>query len=215
MIARLHHITQHDEALSHVQQAEAACAAGVRWVQLRVKKRGYEEWKANALAVQGICRANGAIFIVNDNVKICAEIRADGVHLGKEDMDVDKARAALGPKAIIGGTANNYEDIEKLLRWKVDYIGLGPFRFTTTKEKLSPMLGLDGYREVAENLRVEGITTPIIAIGGIQTEDVPALMETGVYGVAVASAINRAKKPEKAAGQFIESLAPWNNPIDS
>ncbi|UOR04996.1 thiamine phosphate synthase [Hymenobacter aerilatus] len=199
-ISNLHYITTSPE------QAERACAGGVRWVQLRVKNTPYPEWKQLALATQAVCRHYGATFILNDNPQLALEIGADGVHLGKQDMPAAEARTLLGPDFIIGGTANTFADIEGLVAVGVDYIGLGPFRFTTTKEKLSPILGLEGYKTLLTQHRAAGFTTPIIGIGGITLADVGPLLATGLHGVAVSGAITAAADPAAAAAQFLESL---------
>lgn len=199
-ISNLHYITTSPE------HAERACAGGVRWVQLRVKNTPSPEWKQLALDTQAVCRRHGAVFILNDNPQLALEIGADGVHLGKEDMPPTEARALLGPDFIIGGTANTFADIEGLVAAGVDYIGLGPFRFTTTKEKLSPILGLEGYETLLAQHRAAGFTTPIIGIGGITLADVPTLQTAGLHGVAVSGAITAAADPSAAATQFVECL---------
>jgi len=89
---------------------------------------------------------------------------------------------------MIGGTANTLKDCQTLIDKDVDYVSLGPFRFTTTKGDLSPVLGLDGYTAITDVLKTE---TPIIGVGGITTEDVTAILKTGVSGIAASGAINR------------------------
>ncbi len=188
-------------------QAARACAGGVRWVQLRVKNTPYEQWKQLALETQAVCRAYGATFILNDNPGLALEIGADGVHLGQQDMPPAEARALLGPDGIIGGTANTFAHIEQLVAAGVDYIGLGPLRFTSTKEKLSPILGLEGYATLLTQCRAAGFTTPVIGIGGVKLADVAALRAAGLHGVAVSGAIGAAADPTVAAAQFVELLA--------
>ncbi|TGD79675.1 thiamine phosphate synthase [Hymenobacter wooponensis] len=188
------------------EQAEQACAGGVRWVQLRVKNLAYAEWKQRALATQQVCQRYGATLIINDNPQLAVEIGADGVHLGKEDMAPTEARAILGPDFIIGGTANTFADVERLEAAGVDYIGLGPFRFTATKEKLSPILGLTGYELLLGQCRAAGITTPIVGIGGITLADVSPLVATGLHGVAVSGAISASPDPATTALAFLERL---------
>jgi len=195
-ISTLHYIATTAEA------AELACQGGVRWVQLRAKNLPAAEWKQRALEVQAVCRRHGAALIINDNPALALEIGADGVHLGQQDMPPAEARQLLGPQFIIGGTANTFADIEGLVAAGVDYIGLGPFRFTTTKEKLSPILGLAGYAEVLAQCRAAGFTTPIVGIGGITLADVAALLATGLHGVAVSGAIGSAADPAAAARLF-------------
>ena len=195
-ISTLHYIATTAEA------AELACQGGVRWVQLRAKNLSAAEWKQRALDVQAVCRRHGAALIINDNPALALEIEADGVHLGQQDMPPAEARRLLGPQFIIGGTANTFADIEGLVAAGVDYIGLGPFRFTTTKEKLSPILGLAGYAEMLAQCRAAGFTTPIVGIGGIALADVAALLATGLHGVAVSGGIGSAADPAAAARLF-------------
>jgi thiamine-phosphate pyrophosphorylase len=199
-ISTLHYIATTAEA------AELACQGGVRWVQLRAKNLTTAEWKQRALEVQAVCRRYGAALIINDNPALTLEIGADGVHLGQQDMPPAEARHLLGPDFIIGGTANTFAHVEKLVAAGVDYIGLGPFRFTTTKEKLSPILGLAGYAEVLAQGRAAGFTTPIVGIGGIELADVAALLATGLHGVAVSGAIGSAADPAAAARLFAAEL---------
>lgn len=191
MISRLHYISQETEEKSHLDNIREACAAGIDWVQLRVKDRELEEIEEMAFEAKAICKQYGANLILNDHVEIAKAIRANGVHLGQGDMDPVEARAILGDKPYIGGTANTWEQVEMLYESKVvDYVGLGPFKFTTTKENLSPELGIRGYSNILNNMIIQDIDIPIIAIGGIEMEDIFDLQLTGCYGIAVASLIN-------------------------
>jgi thiamine-phosphate pyrophosphorylase len=205
-ISRLHYITQEEPGKSHWQLADEACQGGVQWVQLRIKNKSYDEWMDIAVKTLAVCRKYGSKLIINDNVDIAKESKADGVHLGKTDMDPSVARKVLGDDVIIGGTANTFDDIKELAGKRVDYIGLGPFRFTTTKEKLSPVLALEGYRRIMHQCASEEINMPVIAIGGILKEDVMPLLQAGVYGVAVASSIGLAQDIRNAAVEFVETL---------
>lgn len=202
IISHLHYITQDVNGIDHSQLALNACMAGVDWVQLRVKNRSYNDMLDIALKTEIICRKHNAKLIINDNVILAKAVKADGVHLGKTDMSPREARQILGANAIIGGTANTFEDIEHLVDAGVDYIGLGPFRFTSTKENLSPILGLEGYERIIAQCRKNGITIPVIAIGGIKIEDVKILMEKDVYGIAVSSAINHADNLTETVKRF-------------
>ena len=147
----------------------------------------------------------GATLIVDDRVDLAKAIGADGVHLGREDMPVAEARERLGEAFLIGGTANTFEDVERLCRAGVDYIGCGPFRFTTTKERLAPVLGLSGYASLMARMADAGLHTPVVAIGGVTCADVPALMATGVRGVAVSGAILRAADPVSEMDAFLHA----------
>ena len=188
MISRLHYITQELPDFSHSELAEFACKGGANWIQLRVKNKSYEDWLKIAQETKLVCLKYGAKLIINDNVQIAKEISADGVHLGKDDMNPKEARKILGNNFIIGGSTNNMEDVKRIIDDGCDYIGVGPFRFTSTKEKLNPVLGLRGIAEIITQL--PNYPIPIIAIGGIKLEDVESLMEIGIHGVTVSSAIN-------------------------
>jgi thiamine-phosphate pyrophosphorylase len=203
-IAKLHYLTQDNvPGFTHAQLAEEACKGGVKWVQLRVKNTAFEDWLKIAKEVKAVTDAFSAKLIINDNVEIAAKIGAAGVHLGKEDMHPIDARKILGTNAIIGGTANNEADLLKLIESNsVDYIGLGPYRFTVTKEKLSPVLHADELK------RLIGLQSriPVIVIGGINSEDVENILGLGAYGVAVSSAINLAGSREKATTEFLRII---------
>jgi thiamine-phosphate pyrophosphorylase len=206
-ISRIHYITQ-DNILgySHAQLAEEVCMGGADWVQLRVKKKGYSEWMQIADETLKVCRKHHAKLIINDNVRIAKEIKADGVHLGKDDMLPKAAREFLGEGFIIGATANTFIDIESHAEAGVDYIGLGPFRFTNTKEKLSPTLGIEGYKQILEECKKAGINIPVIAIGGITLEDIEDLFKTGIHGIAISSAVNIELDKEEAIRNFIKKI---------
>lgn len=207
MIERLQLITQEIDDLPHVNQAEDACKAGVRWIQLRIKGKPYEDWKKIAIQVKEVCQSYGAKLIVNDSVKITSEINADGVHLGATDMMPTEASAILGNDFLIGGTANSLKDIIYLASAKVDYIGLGPFRFTKTKQNLRQTLGFEGYRTIIKQAQKEMMSIPpIVAIGGIRPEDIPFLANTGIHGIAVASAINLAENRKASSKEFLKII---------
>ncbi|MGZ3862396.1 MAG: thiamine phosphate synthase [Bacteroidia bacterium] len=206
MISKFQYITQEVDGKSHAQLAEEACKAGVDWIQLRVKNRPYEEWKRIAVETLTICKKYNSRLIVNDNVALAKEIGAYGVHLGKEDMHPVEARKILGNGFIIGGTANTFEDVKQHVAAGVDYVGVGPFRFTTTKDKLSPVLGLEGYSSILEKCKAENISVPVIAIGGITIQDVSAIIETGVYGIAVAGAVTFAEHKGQVVAEFLEKI---------
>ncbi len=206
MISRLHYITQACQGRTHAQNAELACKGGVNWVQLRVKDFDEDSLKDEALRTQDVCVKYGATFVINDYATLAKNILADGVHLGKDDMRISEAVVLLENNFFIGATTNTLEDILTLNLEHVDYVGLGPYRFTTTKQNLSPIVGIKGYEYVINQLQHRKINLPIIAIGGIILKDLPVLNEIGVYGVAISSGINMAKDPTKAAEKFVNEL---------
>ena len=208
MISRLHYITQDLPDFSHAELAEFACKGGADWIQLRVKNKSYDEWLMIAQETKLVCLKYGAKLIINDNVQIAKEISADGVHLGKEDMNPKEARKILGNNFIIGGSTNNMEDARRRMTGGCDYVGVGPFRFTSTKKNLSPVLGLEGIKSISDKF---GNKIPMIAIGGIKLEDVESLMQTGIHGVAVSSGINLAEDKIEATKNFRHELAQINS----
>lgn len=206
MISKLHYITQDMLGKTHVQLVEEACSLKARWIQLRIKGQSDEEIKNVAIQALVICKKHNVKLIINDHVHIAEEIGAHGVHLGKQDMATAVARTHLGKKFIIGGTANTFQDIEMHVDSGVDYIGLGPLRFTNTKEKLSPVLGLEGYRNILQQCQRKKISTPIIAIGGVRVSDTHNLIQIGVYGIAVAGYINHSEKKAEVIKEFLSQL---------
>lgn len=204
---RLQFITNGSSAEQHLKGAEAALRGGCRWVQLRMKDATPEEIVETGRKLRRLADLHAhAIFILDDHAELVAETGADGVHLGKNDMSPEEARKILGPEKIIGSTANRLDDIRLAARRGADYIGLGPFRFTTTKKNLSPVLGLEGYRSILAGCSREGISLPVVAIGGITLSDIPAIIATGSAGVAVSGAILNASSPEAETGKWIQRL---------
>lgn len=197
-------ISHYTDTISYLDSIRLALEGGCRWVQLRMKDATDEEMLPVALEAQRLCREAGATFIIDDHVELVKEIRADGVHLGKMDMPIAEARKILGAEYIIGGTANTFEDVKAHYEAGANYIGCGPFRFTTTKKKLSPVLGLEGYRSIVSQMRSAGIDLPIVAIGGITAEDIPAIMQTGVTGIALSGTVLRASDPVAEMRRLIE-----------
>ncbi len=169
---------------NEISGTRAVLEGGCRWVQLRMKDASESELLPVGRTVGELCRSFDAVFIVDDHVDLVEALGADGVHLGKNDMPVAEARKILGESKIIGATANTVADMLAAAEAGADYIVLGPFRFTTTKERLSPVLGIGGYREAMDAFRQKS-DLPVVAIGGITAADIPAIMATGVSGVAL------------------------------
>lgn len=201
----LQFITHYTDRYTYFDSAQMALEGGCRWIQLRMKEATEEEVEKEAIRVQDLCRQYGATFIIDDHVALAKKLHADGVHLGKKDMPIAEARKLLGKDFIIGGTANTFEDVQMHYAAGADYIGCGPFRFTTTKKNLSPVLGLEGYRNIVSRMKEAGINLPIVAIGGIAFEDIPAIMQTGVSGIALSGSILRADDPIAETRRIINS----------
>lgn len=198
-------ITHTFGAIGYEESAMLALQGGCRWIQLRMKEATDEEVEPIARRLLAACHEAQATFIIDDRVALCEKIKANGVHLGKGDMPVSEARERLGHEYIIGGTANTLDDIRRLKRESADYVGCGPLRFTETKAKLAPTLGFEGYRSIIEAMRREELRLPLCAIGGITLEDVPALLEAGVQGIAVSGAVLRSDNPADMIRRFLRA----------
>jgi len=163
---------------------------GVQWIQVRWKNAPENEFIKLCEISRKLCSDNQTVCIINDHVQIAKEIDIDGVHLGLNDESIEVARQILGKNKIIGGTANTIEDVLQRMNEGCDYIGLGPLRFTSTKERLSPILGFEGYEKIVQSLKKESLEIPkIFAIGGVVLNDIELLQQIGIYGVAVSGLI--------------------------
>jgi len=189
MIDKLQFISSQHGGITHIESIQHALDAGCRWIQLRIKDQPLEVVLKIAFEAANLCNRYHAKLIINDFASVAKETNAYGLHLGLNDMSIINARKITGNKMIIGGTANTLEDILKRIKEGADYVGLGPFRFTSTKQKLSPVLGLEGYRTQMEALKKLGQSIPVIAIGGITAEDIPEILETGIFGIAMSGSI--------------------------
>lgn len=193
---QLQFITHYNHRFNYVDSARIALEGGCRWVQLRMKGVDEAILEQNAIVIQQMCREYGATFIIDDNVALAKRIGADGVHLGKGDMPICEARKILGDKYIIGGTVNSFDDILHAIKHSApDYFGCGPYRYTSTKQNLAPILGINGYKEIIHQMRARGIDTPLVAIGGIGREDIPHILECGVHGIALSGSVVNAEEP--------------------
>ena len=212
----LQFITHYTEKYSYTDSAKIALEGGCRWIQLRMKDVSETILEHHALIIQEMCKEYGATFIIDDNVHLVKKINADGVHLGKNDMPITEARRILGDDFIIGATVNTFEDILKITnglsstansqRPMVNYFGCGPFRFTHTKQKLSPILGIEGYKEIVKKKLEQNIDIPIVAIGGITNADTPHILETGIDGIALSSSILKAENPIEEMKNIVSTI---------
>lgn len=187
---KLQYISQ---GLTQAEQAfniKNALDSGAQWIQIRWKNTPEDELISLCEKVKKLCLEYKSVCIINDHVQIAKDIDADGVHLGLQDTSVETARSVLGENKIIGGTANTFSDVLQRINESCDYIGLGPLRFTSTKEQLSPVLGFEGYEKIILSLQEKLMEIPkIVAIGGIVLDDISRLQQSGIYGVAVSGLI--------------------------
>lgn len=199
-------ITHQTEKYNYLQSVEIALEGGCRQIQLRMKDAFPEEVERVGQLAKKMCDDYNANLYIDDHVGVCQNIRAKGVHLGKLDMPAHTVRNILEDDFIIGGTANTFHDILRLKQERVNYIGLGPFRFTTTKKNLSPILGLAGYQQIIKQCRENSIGLPIFAIGGITISDIPDIMSTGVSGIALSSTILNSADPIEETKKIINTI---------
>ena len=206
MYSKLQFISQGANYNEQLNSIYRALDAGCDWIQLRYKDR--EEMSTGYVAekIKVLCQKYEATFIINDFVNLAKDVDADGVHLGLTDTSIKVAREILGPDKIIGGTANTLEHILQRIDEGCNYVGLGPYRFTTTKENLSPILGLEGYEKIVKELRQQNKTVPIYAIGGILMEDVEKITDAGIYGIAVSGLIANAIDKTEVVSQLMSRL---------
>ena len=206
MYSKLQYISQGNDSATQIKNIQQSLDAGCDWVQLRFKNK--QEMLATFLAekVKDLCLQYKAIFIVNDFIDIAKQVDADGLHLGLTDDSIAEARRVLGESKIIGGSANTLNDVIQRMNEKCNYIGLGPYRHTTTKEKLSPIVGIEGYKKIIAQLNEAQLKTPIYGIGGILPEDAETIAESGIYGVAVSGIITTALNKKQIVEQFKTSL---------
>ncbi len=202
----LQFITNTSSKFSLLEEVKLVLDGGCKWIQLRLKDISYDKAREIARELKPICSAHEAILIIDDMVEIAKELELDGVHLGKNDMPPMEARKILGEEYIIGVTANTFDDIKHYSTMDIDYIGLGPFRFTSTKDNLSPILGIEGYESIMMNCMKEGIKIPTVAIGGIEYDDIQSLMNTGINGVAVSGSIINSSDPTNETKKMITIL---------
>ena len=216
---RLQFITHCTERYSYVDSARIALEGGCRWIQLRMKDADESLMEETAHIVQKMCKDYGATFIIDDNVHLVKKIKADGVHLGKNDMPIAEAREILGDDFIIGGTVNTFDDI---IRQRTtdngqqtlgipDYFGCGPFRFTSTKKNLAPILGIEGYENIISNMKRNNINIPLVAIGGITKDDISDILKTGVDGIALSGSVLKAENPVEEMKSIVEIFKSFQN----
>ena len=182
------------------QQVEAALRGGVTMVQLREKHLDRAGSRAEALEIQALCRQYGVPFLINDDVDLALELQADGVHVGQEDMEAGQARARLGPDKIIGVSAHSVDEALRAQAAGADYLGAGAVFHTGTKGDAGA-LSYETLKAICSAVQI-----PVVAIGGIDLQNMGQLAGSGIQGVAVVSAIFAQSDPEQAA-QMLRSKA--------
>ena len=201
-LPRFHYITGDTSKVSHKKLIEDACMAGVELVHLKVEQIGYEEWLEIAQHARQYCEMYGSKLVVHNHPRIAKEVNAYALYLDKGESPA-VAREMIGADIILGASAHNGEDVQRLIEEGVDYIGIGPFKPTSDKNIDAPVLGLEGLAAVVEQLESSFFKLPLIAFGGIAHDDVPDIMATGVFGIAVSDGINQAGRRQLAAQEYV------------
>lgn len=206
MYSKIQYISQGLTATEQFNNIHQVLDAGCSWIQLRFKNAEKGELTLLAERVKPLCKSYNAVFILNDHVELARQLDADGVHLGLQDTKIAIARELLGNQKIIGGTANTISDVLQRIEEGCNYVGLGPFKFTKTKEKLSPIIGISGYREIMSELRKQEMDIPVYAIGGIGEEDVASINSCGIYGIAISGLLTHHTEKKKLIKQLKHTL---------
>lgn len=205
-IGRLVVITDTHSRFNHEQLARLACAGGAGMIQFRDKQLPDGEFARAALLVRDVCWEHGVPMIINDRVEIARDVRADGVHVGRGDMAVEKARELLGPEAIIGASAGSTDEAREAEDAGADYIGFGHIYPTASKLKTTPPVGLAALSKACAAVKI-----PIIAIGGITADNAADAIRAGAWGVAVIGAVCAEVDPY-AATQRLRAVLPPRDP---
>jgi len=169
--------------LSHTEQVKRFIEGGAEFIQLREKYASPKVFYEDALEVIKIARTENVKIIINDRVDIAIAVKADGVHLGQDDFPPIAARNILGENAVIGYSTHNFEQVSEAINFPVDYVAFGPVFATTTKENPDKVVGLEQVKKVREIIK----DFPLVAIGGINSENYLQVLSLGADSVAIIS----------------------------
>jgi thiamine-phosphate pyrophosphorylase len=183
-----------------IEVASQVLAGGVKLIQLRDKTSGKRDLLVLALDVKTLCDQNDALLIINDHLDIALASDADGLHVGQEDLPVKTARALLPIDKLIGCSVTNVKEAQKAGEDGADYLACGAVYATATKPEC-PVVGLEALREIKKTVNL-----PLVAIGGINIENLPDVFAAGADAAAVVSAVVLARSPERAAREMLERI---------
>ena len=202
MLPKTMFISHFNDRYDYISGSIAALSGGIRFIQLRMKDVSDEEVLKTAKVLREECDKHSALLTVDDRIHLLETNLFDGVHLGKNDMPISEAKKITRDKFLLGATCNTVEDVKKAVNDGADYLGIGPFRFTHTKKNLATVLGLDGYKKINGFMQQNKMNIPVYAIGGITTEDLSDLSDTGIYGVAASGVI--LNNSQETINKFLE-----------
>ncbi len=192
---------------THAEQARAACEAGANWIQYRCLTKSDEEMIEEINELAAVCDDWGTTLILTEHYHLLHLVDAQGVHLEDIHADFKGIRKEIGNDKTLGGSANSFSDIQRIVSsGVVDYVGCGPFATTLTKPNNHALLGVTGYSEIISAMKSENLDIPVLAVGGVSINDVDELLSAGVYGIAVCSAVNSAENPTLAVREFYKKL---------
>lgn len=185
-----------------VQTTQLAVAKGVTAVQLR-SEQAYDrrDWYQAALALKEVLAETTVPLLINDLVDVAMAVQADGVHVGQSDLPVDVVRKLIGTEKLIGLSVSNASQMQSVPWEQVDYLGIGPIYPTNSKSDAAPVLGVEQLQKLVQSKQC-----PAVAIGGINRSNITQVMQTGVDGVAVISAICAQPDVGAATQQLLQQI---------
>lgn len=189
-----------------IKECNIVLQEGIKFIQLRMKKASNDEILEVAKQIRPVCDKYCAILTVDDKIELLKSNLFDGVHLGKNDMPIKQAKQITQNKYLLGATCNTIQDVQKAIENGADYLGIGPYKYTTTKQNLAPILGLEGYQDIIKNMRDKNLNIPFYAIGGITLEDLLPLKEIGIFGIALSGAISTATNKQSIIKEILKTL---------
>lgn len=176
-------LTRDDSKLNHFKQVEAFILAGAKLVQLRAKNTPLYDLKIHALQAAALCKRSGCKLIINDDYQLAKDVDADGVHLGNKDAPIYIARKFLNEGKLIGKTVHSISEAKRAVSEGPDYIGLGPFRKSSTKKDVQPILSEQDFRRIIDVIK----PTPVFLIGGLTFNDFNLVEDLKIQGLALCS----------------------------
>ena len=192
-IEKLQFITQDLDRYTHVNQAQLACEAGAKWIQYRCLTKSDVELLADINLIADICDDWGATLIVTAHLHLEGKADIQGFHIEDPNAAVAAIRRKLGDAYTLGSSANTFEDLIRQAQEGTDYVEFGPFNPASSWAQTYPLVDTADYQLAVEKLAREGISIPIVAVGGITLTDAANVLATGVHGIAISSAINQAE----------------------
>lgn len=200
----LQYITNNKSSIPVADQVKAVIKGGCRWIQVTVDHLSDDEIKEIVGQILPLCLEVQAFLLLESRVDLAKELNVGGVFLKEGDMPCSQARMSLGPAAVIGVAASSMSDVLKVSALDIDYYGLLPFYSSEGSDEKS--LGVEGIKEICSEMEKQEVNIPRVAIGGIRYEDVNALVNAGINGIAVSDAIAFSGDLTKETEKFIKAL---------